>query len=170
MKQRPDQLRLMTKTDNVTYRDANRKDLKELNALIRVSKGYWGYSDDFMNKFMELFQLTEDYITHQTVKVMLKDNKIVGLCGFKLHDDQSLELDYFFILPDYIGTGLGKKLWGFTCEVAKKLTDDSFILWSDPEAEEFYKKMGCKRIGMKKSPVIENREAPMMQYFFRKDS
>lgn len=131
-----------------------------------ASKAYWGYSDDFMNKFMELFQLTENYLANNTVKVMMKGDKIVGICGFKLHENNTLELDYFFIHPDYIGKGLGKKLWDFTCEVAQQLTDHSFILWSDPEAETFYIKMGCRRIGMKKSPLLPNREAPMMQYFF----
>src|ERR1700722_10984491 len=126
---------------NIEFRGAIITDLKILNPLIRISKAYWGYSEDFMNKFMEKFQLTENYLANNTVKILLVNNDIAGLCGFKLHQDEILELDYFFIHPHYIGQGLGKVLWDFSCKVAKQLTDNSFILWSDPQAEAFYLKM-----------------------------
>lgn len=34
---------------------------------------------------------------------------------------------------------------------------NEFILWSDPGADGFYKKMGCIKIGTKKSPMMPNR-------------
>lgn len=152
--------------DEITIRKATNKDLPTLNALIRESKSYWGYSDDFMDRFMELFGLTEDYLSKHTLHVILYNETIAGVSGFKMHDDGTVELDYFFILPKFIGRGIGKKLWDFSCSVAKQLTDSSFILWSDPQAETFYIKMGCKRIGMKKSPLLPDRETPIMEYTF----
>lgn len=60
---------------------------------------------------MKLFGMTKDYLINNTVRIMLANDKIAGICGFKLHTDKTLELDYFFIHPNYIGRGLGKKLW-----------------------------------------------------------
>ncbi|ERH41393.1 hypothetical protein N750_16855 [Legionella pneumophila str. Leg01/53] len=39
-----------------------------------------------------------------------------------------------------------------------------FKLWSDPGAEPFYKKMGCIKIGVKKSPMMPNRYPIIFEY------
>jgi streptomycin 6-kinase len=155
---------LIKNTYNINYRSAEAKDLAAANQLIRASKAHWGYPDDFMKRFMQLFGLTEAYLSENTIELMLDGDKIIGLYGFKLHPDNSLELDYFFIHPAYIGKGFGKTLWDRARQCPKQFNMHSFILWSDPEAETFYVKMGCHRIGMKKSPLLPNREAPVLQY------
>ncbi len=39
-----------------------------------------------------------------------------------------------------------------------------FTLWSDPGAEPFYKKMGCIKIGVKKSPMMQDRYPVIFEY------
>jgi streptomycin 6-kinase len=48
--------------------------------------------------------------------------------------------------------------------VANDLGAKEFTLWADPEAEGFYAKMGCKKIGVKKSPFMPDRYPPIMRF------
>ena len=42
--------------------------------------------------------------------------------------------------------------------------NSSFRLLSDPNAEKFYEKMGCKRIATKESPVKTGRIVAIYEY------
>lgn len=148
------------------FRNAKHKDLPEINALIRASKAHWGYSEEFMENFMNLFSVTPEYLSRHATKVLIFNDEISGLFAFEIHEDDSLELDYFFIHPSFIGKGLGRLLWNEACSTASTLSDKGFTLWSDPEAEAFYEKMGCKKTGEKKSPLLPNRKCPVMEYLF----
>jgi hypothetical protein len=105
---------------------ANLHDLQKINLLMHRSKAYWGYDDAFMDKFMQLFQMTADYLEKNTVKLF---------CILD-HDQEDLKAH-----------GVNK-----------------FILWSDPGAETFYKKMGCIKIGVKKSPMMSDRYPVIFEY------
>lgn len=132
-------------------------DLEFLNGIIKASKAHWGYDDDFMKKFMENFGLTGDYISRRSTYVVSVETNTVGLYSFSRNKDHQLELDHFFLHPDYIGQGIGKIMWEHCVESAKSHKDPFFLLWSDPSAEGFYFKMGCEKIGERKSPMMPNR-------------
>ncbi len=80
----------------------------------------------------------------------------IGFYSFSVGRKKS-ELDNFFIDPGYIGKGFGQKMWLIMVEDFKAHGISKFILWSDPGAEAFYKKMGCVKIGVKKSPMMSVR-------------
>ncbi len=148
----------------LSIRKANDPDISAINQVLRLSKGYWGYDEIFMDAFMEQFALNEKYLQDNTVYVMQKNEDIVGFFSFVFHEDDSLELDLFFISPEYIGKGYGRQLWKSCCSIACELGVEAFILWADPNAEGFYTKMGCKKIGVKKSSFLPNRYPPIMQF------
>ena len=138
-------------------RVALNSDLEFLNEIIKASKSYWGYDVDFMKKFMEKFALTSDYIGQKNTYVASLETNNVGLYSFSRNKDNQLELDNFFLHPDYIGQGVGKIMWDHCVKSAKSYKDRFFLLWSDPHAEGFYFKMGCEKIGERKSPMMPNR-------------
>ena len=140
-------------------------EINKLNELMRLSKAYWGYPQSFMDDFMEIFQLTDKHLSSHLLKTLQQGDEIIGFLGFQKNNDEPLELDYFFIHPSYIGKGFGRKLWEQALVIAKSMGKTNFILWSDPGAEKFYEKMGCTNIGMRKSPLLANRECPIMQFF-----
>lgn len=121
------------------------------------SKKYWGYDNDFMNKFMDIFQLTKNYLETNHAWLLYENKKLIGFYSLSITPDNQLELDNFFIAPDYIGKGFGKILWDHVIDTARYLEKSEFILWSDPGADGFYEKMGCIKIGTKKSPMMPNR-------------
>lgn len=155
----------MTVNASCIIRVASTPDISAINRLLRASKAHWGYEAQFMESFMLKFSVSEEYLKRNIVYVMEEEN-LIGFYTFVIHDERSLELDHFFIHPDFIGKGFGRKLWASSCLTAKNLGKDVFTLWADPNAELFYTKMGCKKIAMKKSPFLPNRMAPIMQFRF----
>jgi len=151
-------------SNNMTIRDANNLDIPFINEIMRVSKAHWGYGTAFMDVFMEKFSINEKYLAENTTKVLSQNEHIIGFFSFAFHDDQSLELYHFFLHPDFIGKGFGRDMWNACCLVAQELGANEFTLWSDPQAELFYSKMGCEKIGVKKSPLMENRYPSIMRY------
>ncbi|HHU0101942.1 TPA: GNAT family N-acetyltransferase [Legionella pneumophila] len=147
---------------------ADHDDLIKINALMYRSKSYWGYEREFMDKFMRLFQMTKEYLEKNTVKLFYiseheQCNKSIGFYSFSV-SPKEIELDNFFIDPDYIGKGFGKKMWSTMIEDFKLIGVSRFTLWSDPGAEPFYKKMGCIKIGVKKSPMMPDRYPVIFEY------
>ena len=143
---------------------AKKADIKAINELIRKSKAYWGYDNEFMNNFMNHFQMTKASFDKEIIKLfyLYKEEPpckktLVGFYSLSADSNNQLELNNFFIHPDYIGQGFGKKLWLCMLESVKKLGKKKFILWSDPGAEGFYEKMGCKKIGTRESPLMPGR-------------
>jgi streptomycin 6-kinase len=143
---------------------AQLSDLNALNHLLRASKQYWGYDKQFMDKFMQLVGITPEHLQHAQTFLVYVKQKMVGFFGFSTHSDGVLELEYFFLHPDYIGKGHGRDLWHICCEAAKKLGKKEFVIWSDPNVEAFYIKMGCEKIGKKRSPMASNRYSPVLRY------
>ena len=146
-------------------------DLKMINELMRSSKAHWGYDPAFMQKFMSLFQMTASYLDKNITKLLYDKQSSIkaeqGLIGFfslSFDSNNELELDNFFISPDYIGHGFGKILWQYVLIEVRHLKKSEFILWSDPGAEGFYEKMGCQKIGTKPSPMMPNRHPVIFKY------
>ena len=154
--------------ESTIFRRAQDQDLISLNEKLRLSKAYWGYDQIFMDAFMEKFALSEKYLQNNIVYVMSQSTNNIGFFSFVFHEDHSLELDHFFVSPDYIGRGFGRKMWNACCDVAQELDVEEFILWADPEAEGFYSKMGCTKIGVKESPLMPNRYPPIMCFKLRR--
>lgn len=140
-------------------------DLEEINKILRAGKGYWGYDEAFMTTFMERFAVREDYIQRERAFITSLDDKTIGFFSFSF-EEQQLELDNFFLVRQYIGQGFGRKQWSECLAVAKSYEASSFIIWSDPGAEPFYKKMGCEKIGDRESSLLPNRRPPILQYTF----
>lgn len=151
---------------NYQLTEATNNDINQINNLLRQSKAHWGYDEIFLDKFIEKFGITSAYLQSHSIRLLLVDAVLAGFYNFSLHENGELELDNFFLHPDYMGKGWGKKLWELCCEDAKKLGKTEFIIWSEPNAEKFYQRMGCIKIGERKSPMMPDRHPPIMKYTF----
>ncbi|KTC68222.1 putative acetyltransferase [Legionella birminghamensis] len=150
--------------NNLTLYPAKTENLMLVNELMRNSKKYWDYDEEFMKKYMDIFQITNHYLRTSDTWLLYENKNLIGFFGLSMNSDNLLELGYFFIAPNYIGKGFGRILWEHVIATVKNLNKSEFILWSDPGAEGFYKKMGCIKIGSKKSPIMPNRNPAIFQY------
>ncbi|MCL9685053.1 GNAT family N-acetyltransferase [Legionella maioricensis] len=136
-------------------------DLEIINSLIRESKGFWGYSDAFLDDFMKQWGVKETYIHSNDLILFGKGEGLIGLYAFKINDDEAPELDLFFINRKQIGQGIGKIMWQHALDHALKHHWTEFKIIADPNAEPFYKRMGATTIGTFES--FPGRFVPVMK-------
>lgn len=136
-------------------------ELNNLNHLLKISKGHWGYEDKFCQEFVDEWGLTEDYFANSILYKVVDEHKLIGIIGLSMKENKPY-LDYFFLQPEYIGKGLGRKMWHKVIQICKQQGWHSFELYSDPNAEPIYHSLGATTIGAYES--FPGRKVPLMQY------
>ena len=148
----------------IAVREATVHELPDINQLLRLSKGHWGYDEAFLDRFIAKLGITLSYMEQHAIQLVYLDGELAGFYNFLTGSEEAFELDNFFLHPDYIGRGMGRKLWEVCCADAIKQGKDEFILMIDPHAENFYLKMGCERIGARPSPMHPGRDSPVLKF------
>jgi len=107
-----------------------------------------------MERWKDELTITPAYIESNTVFVGELEDKIVGFYSL-IEIQQDLEirsvliekgtwLDHMFILPEYIGKGIGTT---FTTHMKAYLSEkrvDKVLIFVDPNAKGFYERVGAK--------------------------
>lgn len=141
---------------------ANITDNEILTSITKKSKAYWGYSAEQIQEWDKNLTISQDYIKEHNVYKMSVNNLIIGYYSYFFRDEKEIELDNLFILPEYIGKGLGKYLVLDFLNRIKDQKAERIILDSEPNAEDFYAKMGFVKIGEFETS-IKNRFMPIME-------
>lgn len=145
----------------VKIRGALEEEAAVISDIAIESKAYWGYSEEFIKACKDDLTITKQYIEENHVYVLEDQEEFVGFFAFERAKVDSL--DFFYILPKFIGKGFGKVMWNNVIQKAQKLGIKSFTIDSDPHAKGFYKKMGAKQIGQTSSTVFKDRLLPLMK-------
>ncbi len=58
-----------------------------------------------------------------------------------------VELEHLWVLPEHIGTGIGRALFDHAVRKAAALGATILSIEADPNAEGFYRRMGARRVG-----------------------
>ncbi|RXM48483.1 GNAT family N-acetyltransferase [Flavobacterium sp. YO12] len=141
---------------------ANITDNEILTSITKKSKAYWGYSAEQIQEWDKNLTISLDYIKEHNVYKLTVNNLIIGYYSYFFRDEKEIELDNLFILPEYIGKGLGKYLVLDFLNRIKDQKAERIILDSEPNAEDFYAKMGFVKIGEFETS-IKNRFMPIME-------
>ena len=92
----------------------------------------------------------------------ISDDKIIGFYILNQPEEQSIELEFLFVLPDFIGKGIGNELIQHAFEKAKEMDCKQVTLLADPNAVSFYGSKGFTVIDKKESSIA-GRFLPLMQ-------
>ncbi len=129
----------------LNFIDAEAKHTELLRDMLITSKGYWGYSQEQLEKWRSNLRFEEEYIARNTVKLILKDKELIGF--FAIVKGDSNELDHLWLLPKAIGKGYGNLAFKQILSECNTLEIPSFYIISDPDAEGFYLKKGALKVG-----------------------
>lgn len=129
----------------LNFISAEAKHAELLRNVLIASKGYWGYSQEQLEKWRSNLNFEEEYITRNTVRLILKDNEVIGF--FAIVKGDSNELDHFRLLPKAIGKGYGNLVFEKILAECELLDMAEFYIISDPDAEGFYLKKGALKVG-----------------------
>ncbi|SFD37163.1 GNAT family N-acetyltransferase [Flavobacterium phragmitis] len=141
---------------------ANITDNETLTEITKKSKAYWGYSEEQIRKWDKNLTISQDYIRLHNVFKLVDNDLIIGYYSFIFENDKTVELDNLFVLPGYIGKGFGKYLLLDFLNRMKGIGIEKITLDSEPNAAEFYSKMGFVKVGEFESS-IKNRFMPIME-------
>ena len=131
----------------IEYRDAGADDFELLKSICIQGKGYWGHSEEWLGELATFFEVNWDYVARGWIRLICLKGRVIGFYGFELDGEGKPKLDHLWLLPEFIGKGIGRIVWSEVLEHARRDGFDSFILDSDPDAAGFYLKMGAVKIG-----------------------
>lgn len=132
-----------------------------LSDLALRSKGYWGYSPEFLEACRAELTIAADQLPSVTVAEV--DCAVAGFILLE-RTGTEVELAMLFVDPVWIGRSVGAQLLTEALSVARGLGVDVVLLDADPGAEGFYAKYGAERIGEVPSGSISGRFLPRMRF------
>lgn len=146
------------------FRPVVPEDRPLLNQLMRAGKGYWGYPEDGLDRFMKTFGIPDDTYFNDAIGFVAESSQdVVGYYLFKT-DEQPPTLDQFFLDIRFVGQGYGRHLWNHCVGQSRQYGWIEFKFWSDPHSLGFYEHMGAVKIGERPMVTLPGHMAPIMQF------
>lgn len=153
----------MLGSTEMLLRNARREDLPAASKLCFRSKAFWGYDAAFMEACQAELTLSLQDLTEDTVAVIEKDERLVGVAQVSLEEGTCF-LEKLFVDPDDMNQGIGRLLFLWSVDVAKQMGAGQMVIEADPQAAAFYKNVGCKPAGTAVSGSIKGRVLPRLTY------
>lgn len=142
---------------------ANSDDHEILTEITKKSKAFWGYSEEQMKQWDDALTITQEYIQTNFVYKLTKENQVIGYYSYFNSEVAIIKLDNLFVLPEYIGKGIGNQLMqDFLNRIKENRAIKKIVLDADPNVEKFYQKFGFTTIGQLETS-IKNRFLPIME-------
>ncbi|TPG38731.1 GNAT family N-acetyltransferase [Flavobacterium pectinovorum] len=146
----------------MTIEKAKPNDDQILTEITKKSKAYWGYSKEQIENWSQFLTVSKEYIETKSVYNLIVEDQIIGYYSFFHESENTIKLDNLFVLPDFIGKGFGKVLMNDFLIRLKDQSVHKVILNSEPNAEEFYSKLGFVKVGQIETS-IKDRYMPIME-------
>ena len=143
-------------------RAARSDEAEVLTELSLRSKACWGYDAGFLVRCRAVMTVKARNIESHPHYVAELNGRIAGFYGFEPETGGG-GLDYLFVEADLVGRGVGRALWRHAVHTARGLGHPALIVVSDPNAEGFYRNMGCRRIGTQPSELENGRQLPLLR-------
>jgi GNAT superfamily N-acetyltransferase len=131
-------------------------DAEALSRIAFAAKRYWGYPEQWMERWQESLTITSDFIRRNEVYAATLDREIVGFYALA-GQGREIELEHLWVTPEHIGTGVGRALFDHAVRRAGSLGAEVLGIEADPNAEGFYRRMGARRVGETSYPIDNQR-------------
>ena len=130
----------------ITIRRAELEEAACLTEIAFAAKKHWGYPESWLEAWREDLTITSDFIARHEVFVATDEDKPVGFYALVI-SESATGLDHLWVLPEWIGKGIGRRLLAHALGRAAALNIATIEIVSDPNAEAFYLKAGARKIG-----------------------
>jgi ribosomal protein S18 acetylase RimI-like enzyme len=137
---------------NFQIRQAIPEESDALSQIALSAKAHWGYSARWMEIWKPQLTFGPDYFQENESSVAIEGKKLIAFYTLQGKNGNAW-IANLWVLPEYIGKGVGKQLFLHVMSRARELGYKTLQLDSDPNAVGFYEKMGMHRIGERHSEV-----------------
>jgi GNAT superfamily N-acetyltransferase len=132
-----------------SVRNARPEDQRDLTRLCVRATMQAGYDEAFIDRAMPALTITMPLITGAFVRVAEdRAGHMVGIVAVTPSSVLGIaRLDGIFVDPPFWKRGVGRMLFQAAVTRAKELKAGALMIYAEPSAEGFYKRMGAVRIG-----------------------
>jgi len=136
-----------------------------LSDIALSAKRHWGYPERWIAIWRPQLTFSPEYFEENESWAAEVDNQPIAF--YTLQDkDKNAWIEDLWVLPEYMGQGVGKRLFLHALSRARQLGYRILQLEADPNAVGFYEKMGMSKIGERHSEVDgQPRVLPIMEMF-----
>lgn len=144
-------------------RRVNSEEAKVLTQIALSAKRHWGYPERWMEIWTPQLTFTTEYFEENKSWVAVDSEKTIAF--YTLQDKNGIAwLENLWVLPEYIGKGVGKELFLHALNLARQRGYKTLQLEAEPNAMGFYEKMGMEKIGERRSEIEgQPRILPVME-------
>ena len=142
--------------------EAHHQDL--LGALAFRSKASWGYSRSFLEQCKSELNVPQNCLEGRLVQMGYYNQELMGFYSFAHKKGAEPDLNFLFLEPRFKGQGLGRALFEDAVQTAIGYGWISFIICSDPHANDFYLHMGAIPVGELDSLSCPGHTLPILRY------
>jgi len=148
---------------NIWIRRVYPAEAEILSRIAFSAKTHWGYPKHWMELWQPQLTFTPEYFEENESWVVEMSNTPIAF--YTLQDrNGNAWIENLWVLPEYIGQGIGKQLFIHAMELARQRGYKTLQLEADPNAAGFYKKMGMYQIGERVGEVDgQKRILPIME-------
>ena len=147
----------------ISIRPVKPGEADQLTQIALAAKGHWGYPQRWMEIWTPQLTFDARYFEENESWAAETDGRLVAFYTL-LDKDRVAWLENLWVMPEFIGRGLGKVLFLHALELARLRGYKTFQLGADPNAAGFYEKMGMYKIAEQKYEVDgQPRILPLME-------
>jgi len=148
---------------NILIRHTLPEEAESLSEIAFSAKAYWGYPKHWIEIWKPQLIFEPEYFIENESWTSEIDDLPVAFYTLEEKDGNAW-IENLWVLPKYIGEGIGKGLFVHALSRARDLGYSKLQLESDPNSVGFYEKLGMTRIGEHNYPIEGHpRLLPLME-------
>jgi GNAT superfamily N-acetyltransferase len=139
----------MQQSDRYLIRDAKPEEQRELTRLCVRATLHSGYDDAFVDRIMPGLTVMLPLITAGAVQVAEQPSgAVVGVVTVTTSGLPGVALLHgLYVDPPFWKRGIGRMLFETAATRARALKTGGLMIYAEPSAEDFYRRLGAIRIG-----------------------
>ena len=119
---------------------------KTLTQIAFAAKRHWDYPERWIQLWSPVLTITPEFIEQYETYVAFLGDEPVGFCAISLENEKA-SIEHLWVLPEYMGKGVGTRLFKFIFARCRELRARVLEIESDPNAQGFYERMGATKVG-----------------------
>lgn len=147
----------------ISIRPINPAEADILTQIALAAKRHWGYPERWIEIWTPQLTFTPEYFESNEGWAAVVNETLVAFYTI-LEANEITSIENLWVLPEYMGQGVGKQLFLHAVAVARDRGYKILQLEADPNAVGFYERMGMHKVGERHTEVDgQPRSLPIME-------
>ena len=121
-------------------------DAAALTALAHAAKRHWKYPEAWIVLWQRDLTVSPRFIERYPVHAAVEGDESVGFYALTFAG-ADCELEHLWVIPARMGAGIGRRLFEHAVERCRAIGAGRLWISADPNAEDFYRRLGARRVG-----------------------